>query len=138
MTEVLAKIRNRYYAVNIDNGTFHRAQPDARVGEFPDLSAEIATDILGCRYWRKDLTEEQNATANDLAQESYTGDDVDDINVVITSLRIMKERAFLQAVVVGDEQEIEAIEADERGATMFSKKLGGTNIGSTVVLSTPS
>lgn len=50
MSEVLAKIRNRYYAVNIDNGTFYRAQPDAGVGDFPDLYAEIATDILACRY----------------------------------------------------------------------------------------
>lgn len=83
------------------------------------------------------MTEEQNATANDLAQESYTGNKVDDINVVITSLRIVKERAFLQAVVDGDEREIADMDADERGATRFAKKLGGTNIGSTVLLSSP-
>ncbi|QOZ26635.1 hypothetical protein [Bradyrhizobium sp. CCBAU 51753] len=112
MTEAPIRIRNRYYVIDFERETFHRAQPCAGVSNYPNLYGDAAAEILTCRYWRNELTEEQNAAANAFADGGASGDD---INVIITGLEIMKERSYLQAVADADEETIAELDAYERG-----------------------
>jgi hypothetical protein len=131
MSEVLGKIRDRYYAVDFDKGTFYRAQPDSSIPDHPHMYQQIAADLLSCKYWRSDLTYMQNVAANAIADGSVG--ESDNINVTMTALRITKEREFLRAVAGGDEEVIAEIERDEAGAAIFARETGGVQIGSAVV-----
>lgn len=131
--DTMIRIRDRFYGVDSEANTFCRAKPvDGLAGGY---DREKAQAIKRFRYWRPDLTEEQNEVANNFNTEETPEYLKGDVNVAITAIRIMKEREFLEAVAAGDEEKIAEIERDERGAAMLAEKLGGHQIGSTVMAS---
>lgn len=126
------KIRDRFYAIDAERETYFRVQPYDGYPADLERPQEDAEMLLTGRYWRTDLTDEQNAAANNIEEtpEHLKGD----VNVATTAIRIMKEREFLEAVATGDEEAVAEIERNERAVAMLAKQFGGTAIGSMIVM----
>ncbi|KWV49075.1 hypothetical protein AS156_16550 [Bradyrhizobium macuxiense] len=111
MTEATVRIRSRFYVIDFERGTYHRARPRADVGNYPGHYREAAAELLTCSYWRDDMTEAQNAAAHAFADGGTSGDN---IRVIITGLRILKERSYLKAVADGDDELVAELDAHDR------------------------
>ena len=134
--DCIVRVGDRRYAANEVDCTFFRVSDADGMSDGDDdiASWRHSAEVLqSFKYWRPGLSAQAMKSANKLA-DGGSNTKTEDPNVVLTVLRIMKEREFLEAVAAGDDAKLAELAADERGAAMVSARLGGHQIGSIVMM----